>query len=373
MSKIKKQRKFSFPVTTLAGSLPLNFIRVCRKHKIEKRYYFKTGLTFLASIVLGIFALWEKMLWSGKIRKTKLKEPPVFIIGFWRSGTTLLHNLLCLDPKASYVTTYQTVFPHVALSQNWLKWIVNRLLPTERPFDNYSWGMDSPQEEEFALTSLQSNSYYNFYLFPNDYDNIYEHEFYFDHLNGPQKEFWKKQYKKLVQKAIVCKGGDRYIGKNPCSIPRISVLKEMFPDAKFIFIYRNPYKVVESLYGFVYSIFPGVQLQTPKGIPDRERMVSLYCDSMRYYFKTRSEIDPSNLIEFSYEDMCKDIPGKIKEIYTKFGLEGYDKTLPLIYAYMNSGGKNDRRSPEIPSEIYQLLNQKAPDILRELGYQIKST
>jgi hypothetical protein len=371
MNQNKKKKKFSFPVTTLAGSLPLNFIRVCRKHKIENKYYFKTVLSFLASLVLGLFAFWELIRWSRKIRKTEPKEPPVFIIGFWRSGTTLLHNLLCQDPNASYVTTFQTVFPHLVLSHNWLKMIADWLLPEERPFDNYNWSMDSPQEEEFALTSLQSNSYYNFYLFPNDYDEIYKNEFYTENLSPVHKQIWKRQYRKLIQKAIVNIGGERYIGKNPCSLARISVLREMYPDAKFIFIYRNPYKVVESLYGFIYSIFPGVQLQTPAGIPDRDRIVSLYCETLRHYFKVRSEIDSSNLIEFAYEDMCRDIPGTIREIYSKLQLRGFEHALPRITSYLNDNGSNDRKPLVIPSETYRLLNQRAPDIFHELGYQME--
>ena len=34
-----------------------------------------------------------------RIRSAKLKEPPLFVLGHWRSGTTLLHELLMLDPR----------------------------------------------------------------------------------------------------------------------------------------------------------------------------------------------------------------------------------------------------------------------------------
>jgi len=36
----------------------------------------------------------------------------VVILGYWRSGTTLLHELLCLDARYTYPTTHACMNPH---------------------------------------------------------------------------------------------------------------------------------------------------------------------------------------------------------------------------------------------------------------------
>ena len=42
--------------------------------------------------------------------------PPVFVLGHWRSGTTLLHNLLAVDERFAFPNNYQAIFPHAFLS-----------------------------------------------------------------------------------------------------------------------------------------------------------------------------------------------------------------------------------------------------------------
>src|SRR5688572_18808039 len=44
----------------------------------------------------GVF---EWFLFSSAVRRVKLKEPPLFVLGHWRSGTTYLHELLMLDER----------------------------------------------------------------------------------------------------------------------------------------------------------------------------------------------------------------------------------------------------------------------------------
>ena len=371
MTSQRANRQFHFPITTLLGTSVKNFIDACRGYRFESKFLIRVVLSFIISMVFELLAAWERIFWNKKLKAVRISKPPVFIIGFWRSGTTLLHGLLCEDRDAAYVTTFHTVFPNLVLSQKWLKKLTNFFLPEKRPYDNYTWDMDSPQEEEFAIFNLQPYSFYKFFLFPKDFDRIYNEELPFTGFSSGKKENWKKRYLDLIRKTILDTGGKRYVGKNPCNIYRILTLKEMFPDAKFIFIYRNPYKVVESLYGFAHSIIPGIQLQESSGLPDRERIVKLYCDSMREYFRVRPEIDPENLMEFAYEDMCKDIPGTIRKIYEKFGMNGFEEALPRMSSYLNGGGKNDRVSPQIPPEIYQLLNRYAPDIFLELDYRME--
>lgn len=100
---------------------------------------------------------------------TQLKQPPVFIIGHWRTGTTLLHELLILDPRHNFPNTYQCLEPnHFLLTEKFFKSYFNFLLPTRRPMDNMEAGWDKPQEDEFALCMMGQPSPYLDVAFPNN-------------------------------------------------------------------------------------------------------------------------------------------------------------------------------------------------------------
>src|SRR5262245_54323896 len=49
----------------------------------------------------------ESLVYSSRIRDTKVERPPIFVLGFWRSGTTLLHNLITSDPQFTFANYYQ--------------------------------------------------------------------------------------------------------------------------------------------------------------------------------------------------------------------------------------------------------------------------
>jgi hypothetical protein len=293
-----RRTKFSFPVTTLAGSTLKNISALYENHCVEPKYRNKFMLSKAAAGILEVFNQTERIIWHKRIQNHRLMRPPVFIIGFWRSGTTLLHNLLCQDPESAYTTTFQTVFPNLILTQSWwLKPLVNQFLPARRPYDYVSMDMDFPQEEDFGMMNIQPATIYKFFLFPAEFDRIIEDELFTGRLPSYKVSQWKEAYRSMITKAIFNTGGIRYIGKNPCHLTRIGLLREMFPDAKFIFIHRHPYKVVESLYHFILSIFPGVQLQDIPPSFTREKVVMLYKQIMDAYLVDRHQIPASNLIE----------------------------------------------------------------------------
>jgi hypothetical protein len=45
----------------------------------------------------------QQWIYGAKIAKTQIKDAPIFIIGHWRSGTTLLHELMVLDERYTEV------------------------------------------------------------------------------------------------------------------------------------------------------------------------------------------------------------------------------------------------------------------------------
>ncbi len=368
-----RRKSFTFPVSTLIGSNISNIRAIFRHHRPAKKFYPKLALTL---VVVGIFEVlhaWERMRWGRKIRDCHMQEPPVFIIGFWRSGTTLLHNLLCQDPDASYTTTLQTVFPHMVLSQRlWLKPLINLALPALRPFDNVRMDMDFPQEEEYGMTNVQPCSLYNFFQFPADFDDIVEHEITPGVSGRQDLNSWMNQYRLLIAKASLNTGGKRYISKNPCNLARIKLLKQMFPQSRFIFIYRNPYRVVESLYRFYLAIIPGVKLQEPAPDFSREKIVKLYVDMMRRYEADKSLFSGQELLEIRMEDFLRDKLSHLTDIYATFHMDSFDKARPCIEEYLRENAGYSRESYEIHPDTFRLVNQYAADLVTSLGYPLQT-
>ncbi|GAH11813.1 unnamed protein product [marine sediment metagenome] len=52
---------------------------------------------FFVTLVVVFFtplSIIEKLLFDRKVKKIKLKQDPLFILGHWRQGTTFLHEIL---------------------------------------------------------------------------------------------------------------------------------------------------------------------------------------------------------------------------------------------------------------------------------------
>ena len=368
-----RRKNFTYPVTSLAGSTPGNIIRILKKHRVEPRYYFKTALSFIVAMIFIFFNFLEKLLWGKRIRNYRTEEAPLFIIGFNRSGTTLLHNLLCQDEKAGYTTTLQTVFPHCVLTQKWwLGPIINFFVPSKRPFDNVSMDVDFPQEEEFALASLQLHSIYNFFLFPADFDWFIDNDYFPGSLPPGDLETWKKEYRRMVVKSLMNTKGIRYISKNPQNIPRVGILQELYPGAGFIFIYRDPYVVVESLYNFIHGIFPGVKLQEVPEDFTRKKVAWFHSIAMNHYLSIKKEPGAPLFYEIRMEDFMKDKIGEIRKIYTYFGMDGFERSLPAFEAYLNNNPKTNHDPYEIHPETIYYVNLYASEIVTRLGYSLRN-
>jgi hypothetical protein len=369
MSNKEVRRKFSFLITVLAGGAVPHVIRQLRNHSSDHKYFARVFLTVVVCFILEPFRWWEELIWRRRIRKVKITKPPVFIIGFWRSGTTLLHNLLCLAPGSAYITTYQTVFPNLLLSHSWwFKPIIGKFWPTHRPFDDVKMGMDLPQEEEIALANLQEISFYNFLYFPKDFERFYEKELFMKNLGEDKIATWKAEYDKMIRKAMLNTKGDRFISKSPSNMARIEKIMQLFPDAKFIFIYRDPYKTVESFYRFFQEVLPAVQVHQTHGDLSRERVARIYTDMIRQYFADKDKVPAANLVEVRFEDFRKDIPGSLEKIFNQFNIGGFEELKLKIDTYMDNQHEINQARYAVTDETIRLVNEYAGDIVEQLNY-----
>ncbi len=357
------------PISTLIGSGPVNFFQVLRKGgRIDSRYYLKFFLTTIIVVIQTPFHWWESVRFKKRLKKFKVVKDPVFILGHWRSGTTFLHNMLCADPKAAYVSTYQSVFPNNLASQLIFKTFMKMNLPEKRPSDNVKLGIDLPQEDEFALSNMIRNSFYHFFYFPEKY-----REYYTDavtRVNDEQVAGWESSYRELVMKAIMSSGGERIVLKNPVNTGRIKTILRIFPNAKFIFIYRNPVIVFLSTQKFFLELLPTLWFHetSPEFIEnmifDNFRML------MNDYDTQKNLIPKQNLVEVKFEDFEKNPITECRRIYNSLTGDDFDQALPFLAAFLKDQKGYTRNRYKIKESLLKRIESEWGRHMNQWGYRI---
>ena len=104
MSKLLK-----IPISHLMVSSILNYIKVILSNKVDFKFYLHVFLTFIVVLIISPFQLIDKIIFFFKRNNQKIRDP-IFIVGHWRSGTTMLHNLLSLNNNIGFINTYNSLF-----------------------------------------------------------------------------------------------------------------------------------------------------------------------------------------------------------------------------------------------------------------------
>jgi hypothetical protein len=371
MKNNKEEKEFAFKINTLAGAQLKVFRFVTKKYGVEKEYKNKWFLSGLVSAISSFFGIFDRLVYGLKSKPKKLKDP-VFIIGHWRSGTTLLHNLMCSDPETGYPTTYQTIFPNNLFSFQWLfKFVMKVLMPTKRPVDNVRLHVDFPQEEEFALNNEIPFSFYNWWYFPKHTRAIADEYLFNKTTNEKDLKAWKVNFKRFVNRSLINTKGIRFISKNPPHTARIPQLLELYPNAKFIYIHRNTYEVIRSTIAFYKSILPATQLQSI----DEKTLISdilwVYKELLLKYEQDKKLIPAANLIEITYADLVSKPDTEIKNIYKNLLNDDYKRVEDHVNKYVQ-GINHKLKDYKYSNEFLALVNAKLEELIKLNGYKVLS-
>ncbi|MEJ2249143.1 MAG: sulfotransferase [Candidatus Lokiarchaeota archaeon] len=319
------------------GSSFRNWMKVLYKNRhISIKAIPRILLVCLLSLLGVPFRIYEYLRVHKMITNYTLKEDPIFIIGHWRSGTTHLHNLLCQDPQFGFVTMYQSAFPKSFLCTSFFKIFLKLFMPDTRPMDSMELHVDKPQEEELGLGNLCPYSFYNGFYFPEDMMKHFYHYIRFKNVNGKVKCEWKKNYLYLLKAATINMKGKKLILKNPVNTARIEILREMFPNAKFIHIYRNPYVVYLSTKRFYEKAIKYFMLQKISDKELDENILKIYNQMMKSFFNEIKSIPKENFVEIKFEDLERNPIEQIKKIYQNLHIGGFNRAKDLIQKYLKT-------------------------------------
>ena len=359
------------PINTLVGAQWKTFREVTGGRAVDKGYRQKYLLTKGVCRLLSLLQPLEDRRYHKWLADKPLKQDPVFILGHWRSGTTFVHNCLSCDSQFGYTTTYQTVFPNLMLwGQPFFKKQTSILMPDKRPTDNLELQVDLPQEEEFALSNMMPYSFYNFWFYPQYTDEYRDKYLLMNNITEEEKNTFKEAFLRLVKVSLWNTKGERYLSKNPPHTGRIPVLLEMFPNAKFIYLVRNPYTVFESTRSFFTNTIQPLKLENRSNGEIQRDIVRTYADLYYKYEKDKKLIPEGNLIEVKFEDFESDALGMTRRIYEQLSLGGFEKALPAIQAYVDKKKGYKKNKYKYEEETVRIVEQNWEFALKEWGYRL---
>lgn len=330
---------------------------------VHPRYWYIAAIITCVSFCHTMLRLLQDAIYGRRVAKTIIEQHPIFILGHWRTGTTLLHEFMILDPRHSFPTTYECLNPnHFLLTEKLFSRLFKFLMPSRRPMDNMKFGFDRPQEDEFALCMLGQPSPYLTIAFPNRPPQCQK---YLD-LEGisPRRlRSWKRDFL-LFLKQVTFRNPRRLILKSPPHTARIKVLRQMFPQALFVHIVRDPYVVYPSTVNLWKTLFVthGLQKPTFRGVEDMvfENFTRMY-DRLD---EGKKLLDPQQYYELRYEDLTRDPVNELRKMYDHFQLGGFNQFLPPLQDYLATikGYETNR---------YQLSEQERAEVTKRWGKVIR--
>jgi omega-hydroxy-beta-dihydromenaquinone-9 sulfotransferase len=315
-----------------------------------------------------VLAWISEAIYGRRARQTPLAHPPLFVLGHWRTGTTLLHELLLQDARFICPTTFDCMAPrHFLLSAGffgrWLGW----LLPKTRPMDDMAVGFNRPQEDEFALMNLGVGSPYLEWAFPN---RRFHTEFLtLQELSTEERQRWLWGMDWFMRRLNLKKPSARIVVKSPGHTARVKTILELFPDARFVHIVRDPRAVIPSTIRTWTRMNEAVSLQIRRERSLEDHIFNMFEMMYDRFEQDRALIPEANFYELHYEDLVTDPLTQLEEIYRRLDLGDFATSCPAVAKYLE-GVKNYRTNKyDLDDGLAAKICERCGDYLGRYGYE----
>ncbi|MCW5319205.1 hypothetical protein GTQ43_38110 [Nostoc sp. KVJ3] len=137
-----------------------------------------------------------------------------------------------------------------------------------------------------------------------------------------------------MKKASFISNSKRLVLKNPANTAKIKILLEMFPNAKFIHIYRNPYTVYLSRKNASKKFGSNLRLQYISELEVDANILESYQKQMIFFLSHKALIPEENFVEIKYEDFLGNELIYIQKIYEQFQLPDFEQSKEYFHQYL---------------------------------------
>ncbi len=321
----------------------------CR-FRVGPRYWVRLAAAVATSVAATAItlperaALWAWLAWRFRGREARFVpgRDAVVVLGYFRSGTTHLHNLLATHPDVVTPRWVQAMSPQgFWLSWAFLGWALVPFLPNTRPQDGVAFGPDWPAEDDFAHNNWALAS-----SLPGRLVLVRERARWgrFDSLDGlseGERARWRRAAAAFAWKVSAGRRGKALVLKSPSHTGRVRELDRLFGGrVRFVHISRRAEEVVRSNVA-MHRRLEGQSLQP---LPDddalRGRIVEEYVEAERRFLREARELGlgPQRLVWLRYDGLVSAPTAELERVCRAVGLRWDDEVRGRAERYLGAVG-----------------------------------
>jgi hypothetical protein len=297
------------------------------------RFLVVFAVAFPALWVGAVLGMWLDNLLYPRWRRAR-GGFPVFIVGNFRTGSTFLFRLLAQDRRTfTCMKTWELYFAHSVVQRRLWQGMVamDKFLGSpvaraihegqERVFGDvqlHRIRLEEPEEDE-ALFCVLWHTLFTCFFFPVMPPGFPYHRFD-TALPAPTRRRILAFYDGCIRRHLYAhRARTHYLAKNPSATARIASLLEVYPDARFVCLYRDPVETVPSTmrwFSFAWHYFSSAREKYPL----RDFILSMIEHWYRYPLEQAEGVASGRIHFVSYEDLVADPLETVRGIYRALGL-----------------------------------------------------
>ena len=249
-------------------------------------------------------------------------DRPVFITGLPRSGTTFLHRLLMADPANRAPLVWQTIYPYP--TQDGVDRRIGQVTKQLKAFERLA--PEFRGLHPLFATSPQECSEITAHVFRSlRFDTTYEIPSYRSWLDDaghvPAYRFHKRFLQHLQHQQMTSgQGGGRWVLKCPDHVFALEALRAVYPDARLVFVHRDPVNVLLSVAKLTEVVrAPFTRQLDPIAIGRQES--ARWLEGARQMIRAERDVRRDNAIcHVHHLDLITDPLATVAGVYRQVGL-----------------------------------------------------
>ena len=334
----------------------------------ESRFSEFGAVAFRAMLVQPLVNRLEVEEWYRRHPEIDAEEiiAPSFIVGLPRTGSTLLSNLLALDPATRSLRVWESSAPsppplfgdasdfRIAEAETRMRGFLARYpqLSTMIP----AMGVHAPTEcHELMFMSFDTDYYYQYAECPS----------FIEWFHDPRRDYshgyrYHKRVLKLLQWRCPPK---RWVLKMPGHCLMIEGLHKVYPDARFVMTHRNPIKVLSSVARLV-EIFRKDFLEDPRTALFSKMQARVWETSLRRLMSFR-ERNEQRFFDVYHSNLLSHPLLEVERLYPWLGWTKTATLFETVAEWVNAHPTSENPSDPLAP------NFDTPDVYRQFAFYTK--